>query len=587
MGLNYKSWILASLFLLGFQLSLFAYQQDSTEQEKELPRDDKIDEAESSDYLPNSIAEYDEAYFKITRLNNPLGFPPSKFNLQSPQATLEHFVINCRNKNFEAAAYALNMNLMPNNISKKEAVDLAEKLYFVLDQRIDINWDALPDRPDGQVDIRTTTNQAVAGKPRRSVVFGEINIEDRDIIFRLQRIKYQDYGAFWLISANTVENTEELYQVYGPTFLDRNMPKWSQAKIGTVPLWKPVFTVLLLILSYFIGRLTIIIIRKIARSFNKPIIVALSKRLGVPAAMAFGVFFFYISLNNLISYSGAFSSTIYALLLAIVIASATWFFMRILDFLMRYVAENKIGDVTSENSQEARQLFTYFSVARRILTFTVVIIGTAIILSQFRSLEKLGISMLASAGLATIILGIAAQSTLGNIIAGIQIALTKPARIGDTVVIEDRWGYVEDIRFTYMIVRTWDQKRLIVPLKTVISETFENLSITSPQQLYEIELFVDYRVDIDKLRKKFKELLEDSEEWDGEHPPILQVLEMTEKSLKIRAICSAENAITAWDLHCKLREQMVNYIKELEEGLYFARTRVELQEPNKSTKRNK
>lgn len=571
-----------SIFLI--PLSVLAFQQDSISSEDTLPSEEKIDEQNQSNYLPNSLKDYNEAYYQLTRLNNPLGLPPNKFNLQTPQATLEHFVISCRNKNFKEAAYALNFNLFPDNITEEEAINVAQKLYFVMDQRVAINWDGLSDRPDGQVDIRTTTNQAVAGKPRRSVVFGEAQIETRDIIFRLQRVKYQDYGAFWLISANTVENTEELYQVYGPTFLDRYMPTWSQAKIGTVPLWKPVLTFLLLIVSYILGKVVILLIRRIAQSFDRPIIMALSKKLGVPAALATGVLFFYISLNELISYSGAYSSTIYAILLAIVIASGTWFFMRILDFAMRYVAEHKIGDVTSENSHESRQLFTYLSVARRILTFTVVIIGTSIILSQFRSMEKLGVSMLASAGLATIILGIAAQSTLGNIIAGVQIALTKPARIGDTVLIEGRWGYVEDIRFTYMIVRTWDLRRLIVPLKTVISDTFENLSITSPHSLNEIELYVDYRVDVDKLRAKFKELLEASEDWDEEHPPIIQVTEMTEKSLKVRAICSASTAVIAWDLHCRLREQMVAYIKELEEGIYFTRSRVELKESHFNSK---
>lgn len=573
-----------SIFLLPF--SILAFQQDSISTEDTLPSEEKIDEPNQSNYLPNSLKDYNKAYYQLTRLNNPLGLPPNKFNLQTPQATLEHFVISCRNKNFKEAAYALNFNLFPDNITQEEAINLAQKLYFVMDQRVAINWDGLPDRPDGQVDIRTTTNQAVAGEPRRSVVFGETQINNRDIIFRLQRVKYRDYGAFWLISANTVENTEELYQVYGPTFLDRYMPTWSQAKIGTVPLWKPVLTFLLLIVSYILGKVVILLIRRIAQSFDKPLIMALSKKLGIPAALATGVLFFYISLNELISYSGAYSSTIYAILLAIVIASGTWFFMRILDFAMRYVAEHKIGDVTSENSHESRQLFTYLSVARRILTFTVVIIGTSIILSQFRSMEKLGVSMLASAGLATIILGIAAQSTLGNIIAGVQIALTKPARIGDTVLIEGRWGYVEDIRFTYMIVRTWDLRRLIVPLKTVISDTFENLSITSPHSLNEIELYVDYRVDVDKLRAKFKELLEASEDWDEEHPPIIQVTEMTEKSLKVRAICSASTAVIAWDLHCKLREQMVAYIKELEEGIYFTRSRVELKEPHFNPEEN-
>ncbi len=211
-----------SIFLL--PLSVLAFQQDSISTEDTLPSEEKIDEQNQSNYLPNSLKDYNEAYYQLTRLNYPLGLPPNKFNLQTPQAALEHFVISCRNKNFKEAAYALNFNLFPDNITEEEAINVAQKLYFVMDQRVAINWDGLSDRPDGQVDIRTTTNQAVAGKPRRSVVFGEAQIENRDIIFRLQRIKYQDYGAFWLISANTVENTEELYQVYGPTFLDRYMP---------------------------------------------------------------------------------------------------------------------------------------------------------------------------------------------------------------------------------------------------------------------------------------------------------------------------------------------------------------------------
>ena len=134
-------------------------------------------------------------------------------------------------------------------------------------------------------------------------------------------------------------------------------------------------------------------------------------------------------------------------------------------------------------NEESRKLLTYISVARRLITFLVIIIGGYIILSQFRSLEKLGISLLASAGVATVIIGVAAQSTLGNIIAGLQIAFTKPVRVGDTVIIDDDWGYVEDIKFTFMVVRTWDLRRLVVPLKYVISNTFENWSMTSSHQI--------------------------------------------------------------------------------------------------------
>ena len=199
------------------------------------------------------------------------------------------------------------------------------------------------------------------------------------------------------------------------------------------------------------------------------------------------------------------------------------------------------------------------------------------IFSQFRSLEKLGISLLASAGLITIILGVAAQNTLGNIIAGIQIALTQPASIGDTVNIENEWGYVEDIRFTYMVVRTWDSRRLIIPLKDVISKPFENWSMTSPKQVRPIIIYADYHIDVQKVRDKFAQLLVDSGNWDEEHEPTVQVTGVTEKSIQIRALCSAKDASTTWDLHCTLREQLVRFIASLNNGEYLAKQRFKIE----------
>ncbi|MFD2432557.1 hypothetical protein ACFSO9_02790 [Mesonia maritima] len=209
-----KSYLLPLTFLFAFlgiiNLStannLSVVLQDSTDSKNNTSLPSKEPVLQDGDYKANAIEEYKEAYYVLDRLNKSIGLPPNKFNLQSPQATLEHFILNARNNDFESAAYALNLNLLPDNITNEEAALLAEKLYFVINQRVRINWDDLSDRPDGQIDISTTTNKAVAGKPRRSVVFfGSVDLKGRDIIFRLQRIKYKDYGAFWLISSNTVE----------------------------------------------------------------------------------------------------------------------------------------------------------------------------------------------------------------------------------------------------------------------------------------------------------------------------------------------------------------------------------------------
>jgi len=212
------------------------------------------------------------------------------------------------------------------------------------------------------------------------------------------------------------------------------------------------------------------------------------------------------------------------------------------------------------------------------------LIGAGIILSQFESFKNLGISLFASAGLATIIVGIAAQSTLGNIIAGIQIAITKPAQIGDLVLFDGQWGHVEDIGFVFMIVKTWDERRIVTPLKNVISNSFENWSMRGSKQIRSIDIYTDYRINIQKVREKFEELLRESSDYEEQVSPSVQVVESTEKAIKIRATCSAEDPFAAWDLQCELREKLINYICELEEGLGLAKTRIVMEPTSEDEK---
>lgn len=565
--------IICYLFLC-INLSVLAQQGDSKTQE--FP---KLSDTIPSEgiYNSNPIGDYNDAYYQLERLNDNIGLPPKKFNFSTPQATLEHFILSCREGKFEDAAYALNLNLFPTNVTKEEAAILAEKFYFVINQRIAIDWEGISDRLDGQVDITTSTNKNISGKPRRSVVFGEVALEDRDAVLRLQRVKLKEWGAFWMISANTVENIEPLYAIYGPRKLDRVMPSWSKVGIFGIPIWKLIGTILLGFLGYLLGQLFAFITRKLFLKSKKPLLKSIATKMAKPAGIVFGVLFFYLTLTYLISFSGSMASTLYAILLIIVITSIAWFLMSFIDYIFAYVTENRVGDSSLEENKHARMMMTYISVARRVLTIIIIIVAITVIFSQFRSLEKLGISLLASAGLITIILGVAAQNTLGNIIAGIQIALTQPASIGDTVNIENEWGYVEDIRFTYMVVRTWDSRRLIIPLKDVISKPFENWSMTSPKQVRPIIIYADYHIDVQKVRDKFAQLLVDSGNWDEEHEPTVQVTGVTEKSIQIRALCSAKDASTTWDLHCTLREQLVRFIASLNNGEYLAKQRFKIE----------
>ncbi|SDR65279.1 mechanosensitive ion channel family protein [Christiangramia echinicola] len=559
----------------------FAFQQekDTANQSKDQKLPSKATVlSDSMAIATNDIGEYADAYYQTQQWNEGIGFPPNTINLQSPQAALEHFIVQSRNNKFEEAIYAMNFNLLPDNISKADAAILAEKLHFVLEQRISIAWDGLPDRPDGQVDVSTSTNAAVAGKPRRSILFGTTTLDDRDIAFRVQRVKYKDEHPIWLISSQTVENTEPLYTVYGPRKLDRMIPKWISFEILGIPIWKVVGTLLLFLICYLIAKGITAIIRKTFSGVDPYWIRNIANRLASPAGAAIGILAFYLLLNNLISFTGSFAKGIYTFILIVLITIFTWLIMRVIDYVMDFFAVHKVGDIRTEEDNQAKSLMTYISVGRRIFIFIVVIIGASVMFSQFPSLEKLGISLMASAGIATVVVGIAAQSTLGNIIAGVQIALTRPAKIGDAVIIEGEYGFVEDITFTYMVVNTFKLRRVVIPLTNVISESFENLSMSNPQNIMEIELFVDHRIDVQKVREKFSELLKASDNWDGDEnrSPLVEASGMDHNYLKLRCLVSAKDFPTAWILHCELRENIMRYISELEDGIYLKRERVAL-----------
>jgi small-conductance mechanosensitive channel len=562
---------------LSIATSVIAQQnQDSlNDAAKEPPLQQSVVD-ENSSYGGNPIEEYNDSYYILSRINNNIGLPPKEMNFRTPQATLEEFIFACREGKFEEAAYALNLNRMPSSLTQKDAGILAEKLFFVMNQRVSVEWGSIPDRPDGQIDIQTATNEAIAGKPRRSVYFGGLDLDGRDAALRLQRVKYLDYGAFWLISADTVENIEVLYDIYGPRKLDLIMPTWARFDFLGVPVWKVVGTLLLLGIAFFVGKIVSIILIGAFKNSRYSWLRVVRNTLAKPAGFAAAVLFFYLMLNSLISFSGNFASWLYSILLITVICSITYLIMKFIDSFMIYVAENRIGDTNPEENRSARQMLTYVSVARRVLTFLIIIVGFVVIIGQFRSLERLGISLLASAGVLTVVLGVAAQSTLGNIIAGIQIALTSPCKIGDTIYVDEKWCYVEDIRFTFMVVRVWDQRRLVIPLKYIVNNVFENWSMTNPHQVKSIIVHADYRINVDDVRKKYDALLRSNDKWDDVHDPVIEVVEAEKDTIQIRALCSGKDASTTWALHCELREQLVAYIATLEDGLYLNRTRVEL-----------
>jgi small-conductance mechanosensitive channel len=213
----------------------------------------------------------------------------------------------------------------------------------------------------------------------------------------------------------------------------------------------------------------------------------------------------------------------------------------------------------------ARGVHTQVVVLQKVVNTVISVFTVASMLMVFDSARQFGASLLASAGIAGIVVGLAAQRSIATLLAGFQIALTQPIRVDDVVIVEGEWGQVEDITLTYVVVRIWDQRRLIVPMTYFIEQPFQNWTRASAEILGIVFLHVDYSMPIPALRAELTRILRESPYWDG-RVNVLQVTEAKEHSLELRALTSAANASVAWDLRCEVREKLVEFIQQRHPG---------------------
>ncbi|WP_108683472.1 mechanosensitive ion channel family protein [Methyloceanibacter sp. wino2] len=217
-------------------------------------------------------------------------------------------------------------------------------------------------------------------------------------------------------------------------------------------------------------------------------------------------------------------------------------------------------DIGVEDNLTARRIHTQINILRRTSLVGVFLLTLGTSLMIFPAVRSFGVSLFASAGVAGLVLGFAARPILTNLIAGMQIALTQPIRIDDVLIVEGEWGWVEEITTTYVVIRIWDQRRLIVPLSRFIEQPFENWTRESAAILGVVLWHLDYRAPIAEMRTKLEELLYANKLWDGKVSN-LQVVESGVSTITVRALMSARNSPTAWDLRCEIREQMLEWLR--------------------------
>jgi hypothetical protein len=431
-------------------------------------------------------------------LNDGLGPPPADLDRSSPLATVQGFQTAAHKADYKLAAHYLDLDPIPRERQAEEGPRLARRLRYVLDRKLFLDLGAISKDPEGD-----------PARPGYDTL-GAIALAKQNVPIRVSRLRVNGEPV-WVFSPYTVKSIDQLYDAFGPP-LAEVLPEFLFSRsIDGLELWQWVGLALAmgaaLVLGWLPGeaapppcwpggQLTRI-------SWDDQLVHSARGPLRLP------LWALVVSLTTPpLLLPPNWDHGISVLSRSLIVVSTAWFALRLLD-LISGVVERRVARASeaSDTFANARAVRTQLAVLRRVLVVVVWILAAAALLMQFTVVRTVGVSLLASAGVAGVVIGLAAGKSIGALLAGIQLSITQPIRIGDTVVIEGESGTVEEISLTYVVVRTWDMRRLIIPVTQFLEKPFQNWSKGSAEMVGVVFLQLDWTADVDVLRKELDRVL--------------------------------------------------------------------------------
>ncbi len=498
-------------------------------------------------------------------LNAGLGAPPPTLDRQTPHATVQGFIESSHRGDYARAAHYLDLDFIPRTEQVERGAQLARRLKFVLDRKLPVDLSALNKTPEGDA------------ADARFDQLGAIALEDGTVQpIRVQRVVGEGGQLVWVFSESTVKAVDALFDLYGPMMAE-TLPSvfFTKTMLG-LELWQWLGLVAVLggglVVAVVLERLALAFTLKLARwtkvTWDDALVRAGRGPLWLPfyaAIIAVGTALLQLSRPAQTFFNRASYS--------LVIISVAWFVLRFLRVTATYVQE-RVSSEQTPDAARARGVRTQLAVLRHVFEAATYVIAAALLLMQFEVVRNVGVSLLASAGIAGLVLGLAAQKSISTLLAGIQLSITQPIRIGDQVVVENEFGTVEEITLTYVVVQIWDQRRLIVPITQFLDKPFQNWTKGGNTELLgAVLLQVDFTTDIEALRAELRRILENEGKalWDGREASVV-VLETMDRTMQVRVLVSAATSGATFDLRCLVRERMVHFLRARPEWLPFTRT---------------
>lgn len=498
------------------------------------------------------------------------GLPPAPEGLDrsTPRRAMRVFIDEARAGRLDRAAYALDLSGVEVSKQPARSVEIARQLKVVLDRKLWIVWEDLSDDPAGNPEDGASTDRV-----------GTIPLGTAAVPITLSRSQDLQGAPVWLISRATVSLVPDLYEAHGPGWLAEKLPAWARdVRFLELSLWQWIGALLVPLLSWVAGvvlaRIVLGAVARLVRRTEATWDDVLLARTRSPLR----VLCMLLAMAALISplhLSVPVQGTADRVLESALILAGAWLVTRLVD--VGAAAVNKRLAERSKGALEARGNQTRIAMLQRIGIVAILVVAAALVLLQFEVVRQVGVSLLASAGIAGVMLGFAAQRSIATLLAGLQLSFSEPVRIGDTVIVEGEWGTIEEITLTYVVVKIWDLRRLVIPISYFLEKPFQNWTKVSPELLGTVFVHADYTVPVDLVREEVTRLCKEDPAWDGKASGLV-VVDATPDTLSLRALVSAKDASDQWNLRCRVREGMVKFLQQLEGGRYLPKTRVAVQD---------
>jgi small-conductance mechanosensitive channel len=469
---------------------------------------------------------------------------------QTPRRTMDGFLKKAKDGDFRMAASYLDLRGVPGEARVEVGPELAWKLAYVLERQPNLDLSMIPDEPEGDPNSKGT------------FVAARLYAGEEPVPIVLKREHFPDGVDRWLIAQTTVDLIPRITAVSGPRPIVMRIPvTLRRPTLMGNELWQWMGLALGVPAAYLVGRSLAAILVKTVRYFTKRVprtrvYDALVKSARRPLRTIIAAVTYRILLGPLQLTASVMNVCEHVVYTALILG-ITWLILRALGVSTIVIEELETREGSDAFSE--RQIRTRLVLLRRILGVTIGALAIAVVFLQFEFVRSVGLSLLASAGVVSVVVGLAAQKSLGTIIGGIQFSIAQPVRVSDQVVVEGEFGAVEEVHLTYVVVRLWDKRCLVVPITYFLEKPFQNWTRSAMDLIGAIVLKVSPEVPVDAVRAELKRICEADPLWDRQTCAV-QVTDADTTSVTLRVLVSAEDAPRLWDLRCRVREYLVAFV---------------------------